>query len=144
MEQLGLYTADVDESLRVLSENGMRNVSRDSASITDAFWRLATAQAGAGASTGEIEKAYQRLRAQAGGAKNAFFSANGEMKSAVEIAGLLQNATKGLSDEQRIQAMSVIFGSDASRAARKWRRHISTEGPSEGDTKPARSSSGTI
>lgn len=117
MEQLGLYTADVDESLRVLSENGMRNVSRDSASITDAFWRLATAQAGAGASTGEIEKAYQRLRAQAGGAKNAFFDANGEMKSAVEIAGLLQDATKGLSDEQRIQAMSVIFGSDAARAA---------------------------
>lgn len=49
--------------------------------------------------------------------QNAFFDANGSMKSMAEIAGILQNALGGLSDEARISALSTIFGTDAMRAA---------------------------
>lgn len=47
----------------------------------------------------------------------AFFNANGSMKSAEEIAGALQTAFSGLSDAQKNEAASTIFGTDAMRTA---------------------------
>ena len=49
--------------------------------------------------------------------KSKFFDASGQMKSMSEIAGLLSDAFAGLSEEQKIQAASSIFGTDAMRAA---------------------------
>jgi len=49
--------------------------------------------------------------------QNAFFTADGSMRSMAEISGILNNATKDLSEEQKIQAFSTIFGTDAMRAA---------------------------
>lgn len=49
--------------------------------------------------------------------KNAFFDASGQMKSMAEIAGILQTATAGLSEEQKTATLSTIFGADAIRAA---------------------------
>jgi TP901 family phage tail tape measure protein len=48
---------------------------------------------------------------------NAFFDASGQMKSMAEIAGILQRATAGLNEEQKISAFTTIFGTDAMRAA---------------------------
>jgi TP901 family phage tail tape measure protein len=48
---------------------------------------------------------------------NKFFDADGNMRSMSEIAGILQDATKDLSDEQKNAAFSTIFGTDAMRAA---------------------------
>lgn len=55
------------------------------------------------------------LLTKAGG--SAFFDASGKIKSMGEIADLMQSSMKGLTEEQRLQAMSTIFGSDAIRAA---------------------------
>ncbi|WP_049753991.1 phage tail tape measure protein [Anoxybacillus flavithermus] len=48
---------------------------------------------------------------------NSFFDANGNIKSMADIAGILQNALKGLNSEQRQNALYTMFGSDAIRAA---------------------------
>ena len=48
---------------------------------------------------------------------NAFFNADGSMKDMAEVAGILNNALSGLSEQQRLQALSTIFGTDAMRAA---------------------------
>lgn len=48
---------------------------------------------------------------------NAFFDASGNMKSMQEITGILQAAIGGLSDEQKNQYTSTIFGTDAMRTA---------------------------
>jgi TP901 family phage tail tape measure protein len=48
---------------------------------------------------------------------NRFFDANGNLKDMAEIAGILNTALGGLSEEQKNQALSTIFGSDAMRAA---------------------------
>lgn len=48
---------------------------------------------------------------------NRFFTAEGRVRSLAEVAGILQEATKGLTEAQRIQALETIFGSDAIRAA---------------------------
>ncbi len=46
-----------------------------------------------------------------------FFDAQGKMKPLSSIAGQLQTHMKGLTQEQRLQALQTMFGSDATRAA---------------------------
>jgi TP901 family phage tail tape measure protein len=48
---------------------------------------------------------------------NRFFDAAGNMRSMSEIAGVLQEALAGLSDQQRTAALTTIFGADAIRTA---------------------------
>jgi TP901 family phage tail tape measure protein len=48
---------------------------------------------------------------------NAFFDASGNIKDMAEISGILNRATKSLTEEQKINYLSTIFGSDAMRAA---------------------------
>ena len=49
--------------------------------------------------------------------KNQFFDANGQMKDMAQIAGILNKAFAGVSEEQKNEAASTIFGTDAMRAA---------------------------
>lgn len=49
--------------------------------------------------------------------QNAFFNTDGSMKNMTEVAGILQKALNGLSDEAKSSALTNIFGADASRAA---------------------------
>lgn len=48
---------------------------------------------------------------------SAFVKANGDFKSATQIAGLLQRATEDLSRSEKKKSLSIMFGSDAQRAA---------------------------
>jgi len=48
---------------------------------------------------------------------NAFFDAQGNMKPMAEIAGLLKNALKDMTKEQKLATLETLFGSDAIRAA---------------------------
>ena len=48
---------------------------------------------------------------------NAFFDSQGNMRDMAEVAGILNSALSGLSEQQRLQALSTIFGTDAMRAA---------------------------
>ncbi|MGG3691112.1 phage tail tape measure protein, partial [Heyndrickxia ginsengihumi] len=47
---------------------------------------------------------------------NAFFDASGKAKKLSDIAGILHNSMKNLTDQQRTQALQTMFGSDAIRA----------------------------
>ena len=116
MASIGLYAENAGKSIDFLAMNGIK-VKNNSKDITAGFIQLAQKTAGAGASTEELSKAYGQLRRDSGAVSNGFFDANGKMKSAVEIADLLQKATKNLSAEERIYTLNKIFGSDASRAA---------------------------
>jgi TP901 family phage tail tape measure protein len=48
---------------------------------------------------------------------NAFFDAAGHVKSLTDISGLLQNALKNQTDQQKQATLETLFGSDAIRAA---------------------------
>jgi len=67
--------------------------------------------------SGPAEKAMQDLGIITADGVNQFFSATGELRSMSEISGVLQNALSGLSEEQKNNAVSTIFGTDAMRAA---------------------------
>lgn len=47
---------------------------------------------------------------------NEFFDANGKIKSMSSIAGSLEKALAGMSEQQRLATLEVLFGSDAIRA----------------------------
>lgn len=65
----------------------------------------------------DAEQAMRDLNLITADGRNQFYNADGSMKSMAEVAGLLQGALSGLSDEQRNNTLSTIFGADASRAA---------------------------
>lgn len=48
---------------------------------------------------------------------NQFFDATGKAKSLSEVAGVLATATSGLTEQQKLQALQTMFGTDAIRAA---------------------------
>lgn len=48
---------------------------------------------------------------------NRFFDATGKAKSLAEISGVLQEVTSGLTEQQKLQALQTLFGTDAIRAA---------------------------
>lgn len=48
---------------------------------------------------------------------NAFFDQTGKVKSMTEIAGVLQGALKGMTQQQKLQTLETLFGADAIRAA---------------------------
>lgn len=48
---------------------------------------------------------------------NKFFDANGNLQSMTEIVGVLESAFGGLTEQQKNQALTTIFGTDAMRAA---------------------------
>lgn len=67
--------------------------------------------------TGPAIKAFKELGLNVGASGNAFIDAKGNYKSLAEIAGILNAATRGLSESQKQVALETIFGSDAIRAA---------------------------
>lgn len=68
-------------------------------------------------STGPAAEAMAELGIITEDGANQFFTAEGQMKSMGEIAGILQSTLSGLSEEQRTNALQAIFGADAMRAA---------------------------
>lgn len=67
--------------------------------------------------TGPAIEAMAQLGLYTEEAGSAFFNAQGEFIGMEAAAGLLQTATAGLSEEQKLLAFNTIFGSDAIRAA---------------------------
>lgn len=65
----------------------------------------------------ELNEKLGALRMSLVEGRNAFFDSNGSMKSMAEISGILNEAMAGLSEEQKNEALSTIFGTDAMRAA---------------------------
>lgn len=65
----------------------------------------------------EAKEAMQALGIITTDGQNRFYDASGSLKSMADISGILQTATKGLTEEQKNATLSVIFGSDAIRAA---------------------------
>ena len=106
---LGLSFKDTSTALAVFAQNGLKG--------SDAGTSLKTMLSNLIPKSDEAYETMRELGIIAKDGSNAFFDAQGNVKSLAEIAGVLQNALKGLNAEQRQQVLYTMFGSDAIRAA---------------------------
>jgi len=67
--------------------------------------------------TDRAKQTFKDLGLAVGASGNAFIDAQGNYKSLTDIAGVLHQATVGLSESQKTLALETLFGSDAIRAA---------------------------
>jgi phage-related protein len=62
-------------------------------------------------------QSFEKLERELGAVGSAFFDTNGKAKSMADIAGVLQTATEGMTEAQKLASLEILFGSDAIRAA---------------------------
>jgi TP901 family phage tail tape measure protein len=106
---LGLSFKDTSTALAVFAQNGLKG--------SDAGTSLKTMLSNLSPKSKAAYETMRELGIITKDGANAFFDAQGNIKSMAEIAGILQNALKGLNAEQRQQVLYTMFGSDAIRAA---------------------------
>ena len=116
-EELGLLTINEGKAMQFLAEKGIKPATKDFDGINGALEKYVERQGGAAVGTAANAKAAQELAQKAGLMQNAFFDANGELKSFGEVQEILKNATKDMTREQKLATLETLFGSDAIRAA---------------------------
>lgn len=109
MAELGLMTTSTGKIMNFLAEQGIQPLGTDLDTLGNQFTEFATAQ---GWTAKEITKTWDTF-----GQSRFFDEMTGEFVGVDNAAQLLQDSLAGLSDVQRVQALSTIFGNDASAAA---------------------------
>lgn len=109
MRDLGLFTGQTDKEFQ--------KTQADIAKVDAQIAKLDPTAKNYTKRVNELTAKKQELTAALNDGQNAFFNADGSMKSAAEITQILHDATQGLSEEQKLQAFTTIFGTDAFRAA---------------------------
>ncbi|WP_260286355.1 phage tail tape measure protein [Peribacillus aracenensis] len=117
MDELGIATTNTTAGYKYLVEKGIQPASRTIPDLDKAFKELAKQELGSGASKAKLRKEYDRLQKTSGYLSSSFFDEQGNVKAMSEVFDILQESTKNLSKEQKINAFNTIFGSDAIRGA---------------------------
>lgn len=104
---VGMNLDDVSTGLAVLAQNGLKS--------SDAGTSLKTMLNGLIPTTKPAVEAFSKLGLLEADGGSAFFDAKGKVKSIEQIADLLHNSMKDLTEEQRYTLLYDMFGSDAIR-----------------------------
>lgn len=114
-EQYGLQTLNASKAMEFLASKGIKPASSSITDIQKSIGDYIEKTTGAKAGSEKFEKAYKALNGEL--SSNAFYDANGNLKSMGEIAGILNDKFKDLTPQQRSFALEQLFGADATRAA---------------------------
>ncbi|WXJ84177.1 hypothetical protein MTBGP_09670 [Moorella thermoacetica] len=106
---VGMSFKDTNIALGLFSNNGLKG--------SDAGTSLKTMLMNLQPSTKEQINLFKKLGIITKDGANRFFTAEGKLKSLEEIAGILNETLKDMTDQQRMAAIEMMFGSDAIRAA---------------------------
>lgn len=106
---VGVSFEDTATAIALLGNAGIKG--------SDAGTSLKTMLLNLQPATKEQKKAFQELGLITADGANKFFTAEGRAKSLAEIAGVLQEATKNMTEQQKLATLEVLFGTDAIRAA---------------------------
>lgn len=108
MSELGLMFTSTTKIADFLRQHGIEPIGDDLDALGNQFTEWATAQ---GWTVKEIAKAWDSF------GQSKFFDMDGNFVGMAQAAQLLQDATKDLSEEEKLLAFNTIFGADAIRAA---------------------------
>ncbi|UYO34673.1 phage tail tape measure protein [Bacillus zhangzhouensis] len=105
---IGMSFKDTATALAVFAQNGIKG--------SDAGTSLKTMLSRLEPQTKQQREEMMDLGLITADGTNKFFDQAGSLKDLATISGILQNAFKGLSDQQRQSSLQTLFGSDAVRA----------------------------
>lgn len=105
----GLSFEDLAVAIALMGRNGIKG--------SDAGTSLKTMLSNLQPTTKKQADEFKRLGIITKDGSNAFFDAHGKIKSLAEISGVLANATKNMTAQQKSATLELLFGSDAIRAA---------------------------
>lgn len=112
MQKLGLFSMDTSKMMTFLTDVGVKPLGTDLGTLTEQVAKyLKESQ---GLSKAEIAKSITENFGS-----SAFYDAQGNLKSMTEVADILGDSLKNLTNEQKSQALQQIFGNDAMNAAVK-------------------------
>lgn len=117
MGELGLYGFNAEKAMSTLSAMGIKPLSNDMGSLIPQLMNAYAATNKVNLGTEEGVAKFNDWARQTGFVQNSFYDANGQMKSMADISATLNEATAGLTEEQKNQYLTTIFGSDAMRTA---------------------------
>jgi TP901 family phage tail tape measure protein len=106
---VGISFEDTATAIGLLGNAGIKG--------SDAGTSLKTMLMGLTPMTDKQTKLFRELGIVTADGSNRFFDATGKAKGLADIAGVLQEATAGMTDQQRLATLEIMFGSDAIRAA---------------------------
>lgn len=116
-ERLGLLTTSTEGALKSMAEQGIKPVGTSMDSIRQAVGKYLVETQGLKEDTKELGQATDDWLVKNGGMQNAFFDTEGKIKSLKDIQQVLQDSTKGMSEQQKLASLELLFGADAIRAA---------------------------
>lgn len=116
-EDLGLSSFDSAKALRFLNEHGVQPLQTDSASLQEHIYNLLADLNDVPNGSAAANRAFSDLIDSGQLTSNALVDVNGNFKSLADISGILQDKLGGLTQEQQTQALTTLFGADATRAA---------------------------
>lgn len=105
---IGMSFKDTATALAVFAQNGIKG--------SDAGTSLKTMLSRLEPQTKQQTEEMMELGLITSDGTNKFFDQAGSLKDLASISGILQNAFKGLTDQQRQSSLQTLFGSDAVRA----------------------------
>lgn len=117
MAELGLYTFSAEKAMTTLTSMGVKPLSGDMNTLITQLLGTYAAQNNVNVTTEEGIAKFNEWAASTGFVQNAFYDANGSMKSMADVSAVLNEATAGLTEQQKNQYLTTIFGSDAMRTA---------------------------
>ncbi|QPX62569.1 tape measure protein [Arthrobacter phage Wollypog] len=116
-EEMGLMTFSADKAMKAMSKSGIPAVGNSLQDVRRAVSDYLEETEGIKDDTKEMGKAVDDWLMKNGAMQNAFFKTNGEIKSLKDIQQVLQESTKNMTKEQKLNSLEVLFGADAIRGA---------------------------
>ena len=117
MEELGILTTNATRAMELMASQGITPVATDAVGLKQALFQTFIEMTKMDPKATDISDKFTKWQSEMGLLNNAFFTAEGRVKSMAEVAEILQTSTSELTQAQRLQALQTIFGSDAIRAA---------------------------
>lgn len=106
---VGVSFKDTATAIAVLADQGTKG-QKAGTSLANMLLRLQP-------QTKEQTKLFQKLGLVTKDGANAFFNKKGKIKDLADVSQILQNATKNMTEQQRIATFQTLFGNDAMAAA---------------------------
>lgn len=106
---VGISFDDTATAIALLGKMGIKG--------SDAGTSLKTMLMNLNPATKQQKILFDELGITTNGLGNKFFDAQGKAKSLADISQVLQDATKGMTEQQKLATLETLFGSDAIRAA---------------------------